>query len=76
ETGKKGYRVLIGGKLGRHPRLARELPGLHDAETVVRMIKDFLDFYKSRSTRGQRFAQLLTDADIDAFSKKWAVEND
>ena len=72
ESGKKGYRVLIGGKLGRHPRLARELPGIHDAETVVRMIDDFLAFYKSRSTRGQRFAQLLTDADIDLFSRKWA----
>ena len=70
EACKNGYRVLIGGKLGRHPRLARELPGIHDAETVVRMIADFLAFYKSRSTRGQRFAQLLTDADIDAFSRK------
>ena len=30
------------------------------------MIADFLEFYKARSTRGQRFAQLLTDADIDA----------
>ncbi len=69
---KKGYRVLIGGKLGRHPRLARALPGIHDAETVVRMIADFLTFYKSRSTHGQRFAHLLTDADIDDFSKKWA----
>ena len=72
EAGKNGYRVLVGGKLGRHPRLARELPGIHDTETVVRMITDFLAFYKSRSTHGQRFAQMLTDADIDAFSKKWA----
>jgi len=68
---KKGYRVLIGGKLGRHPRLARELPGIYDAETVLRMIDDFLNFYKSRSTRGQRFAQLLTDADVEMFANKW-----
>jgi dissimilatory sulfite reductase (desulfoviridin) alpha/beta subunit len=72
-TGRKGYRVMIGGKLGRHPRLARELPGIHDAQRVVRMIGDFLVFYKAHSNRGQRFAQLLTDADIDAFSRKWAV---
>jgi dissimilatory sulfite reductase (desulfoviridin) alpha/beta subunit len=72
ETGKTGYRVLIGGKLGRHPRLARELPGIHDEETVVSMINEFLQFYKARSTQGQRFAGLLTEADIDAFSKKWA----
>jgi dissimilatory sulfite reductase (desulfoviridin) alpha/beta subunit len=70
-AGKKGYRVMIGGKLGRHPRLARELPGVYDEEMVVRMIGEFLAFYKAHSTRGQRFAQLLTDADIDDFSKKW-----
>ena len=68
---KKGYRVLIGGKLGRHPRLASELPGIYDSKTVLHMIDDFLTFYKSRSTAGQRFAQLLTDADIEAFAKKW-----
>ncbi|MFO7714612.1 4Fe-4S binding protein [Desulfosarcina sp.] len=72
ETGKKGYRVLIGGKLGRHPRLARELPGIHAEETVIRMVKDFLTFYKAHSTNGQRFAQLLTEADLDAFSKKYS----
>ena len=72
EAVRHGYRVLIGGKLGRHPRLARELPGIYDADTVVRMIDDFVAFYKTHSRGGQRFAQLLTDADIDAFAKKWA----
>ena len=69
---EKGYRVLVGGKLGRHPRLARELPGIHDAQTVLQMISDFLDFYKAHSTHGQRFAHLLTHADIEAFSRKWS----
>ena len=64
---QKGYRVLIGGKLGRHPRLARELPGVHDAQTVLRLLDDFISFYKRHSTHGQRFAQLLSDADMDAF---------
>jgi dissimilatory sulfite reductase (desulfoviridin) alpha/beta subunit len=65
---KQGYRILIGGKLGRHPRLARELPGIHDSDTVIEMLHAFLVFYKSHSTRGQRFSQLLTDAHIDAFA--------
>ncbi len=26
--GKKGYRIQLGGKLGRHPQLAKELPGI------------------------------------------------
>ncbi len=72
QTGNRGYRVLIGGKLGRHPRLATELPGIHTAETVIHMLEAFVDFYKSRSTHGQRFAQLLTAADIAAFQARWA----
>jgi len=71
KTRVQGYRVLIGGKLGRHPRLATELPGIYNADTVVRMLDAFLGFYKSHSTHGQRFAQLLTDEDIDRFCKKW-----
>lgn len=70
-AGKRGYRVMIGGKLGRHPRLARELPGIADAATVVNMIEDFLAFYKTHSTHGQRFAQLLDDDAIDALAAKW-----
>jgi dissimilatory sulfite reductase (desulfoviridin) alpha/beta subunit len=66
---QNGYRVLIGGKLGRHPRLARELPGIHDARTVLRLLGDFISYYKTHSTHGQRFAQLLSDADIDAFGR-------
>ncbi len=70
---RRGYRVLIGGKLGRHPRLARELPGIYDAQTVLAMIDDFIAFYKANSRQGRRFAQLLSDADIDAFARKWSA---
>ena len=71
KVGQQGYRVLIGGKLGRHPRLARELPGIHDALTVIDMLTEFIRFYKQHSRNGQRFSHLLTDSDIDAFAKKW-----
>ena len=66
---QKGYRVMIGGKLGRHPRLARELPGIFTADEVIDLMGRFLTYYKTHSTHGQRFAQLLTDEDIDHFSK-------
>jgi len=72
KAGRQGYRVLIGGKLGRHPRLARELPGIHDAQTVIAMLTEFIRFYKQNSTRGERFSRLLTESDIDAFAKKWS----
>jgi dissimilatory sulfite reductase (desulfoviridin) alpha/beta subunit len=59
---RRGYRLLIGGKLGRHPRLAREVPGVHDAETILHLIKWCVDYYKKHSTRGERFAVLAAKA--------------
>jgi anaerobic sulfite reductase subunit C len=56
-----GYRVLLGGKLGRHPRLARELSGIFSEEAVLAIVKDCLSFYRSHSKGGARFAEIFTD---------------
>jgi anaerobic sulfite reductase subunit C len=72
ETQEKGYRMMIGGKLGRHPKLAVELPCIYQEDTVIEMIHDFIAFYKNKSDKGQRFSHLLTDSDIERFSKKWS----
>lgn len=68
-AGQTGYRVQLGGKLGRHPRLARELPGIHDAAAVLTIVQDCLDLYKARSRNGRRLAELLTAEDIDAYAR-------
>jgi len=66
-TGQQGYRIQLGGKLGRHPRLAMELPGIFSEDDVLRMISDCIAFYKQRSRRGKRFADLLTAEDLDVY---------
>lgn len=66
-AGQTGYRVQLGGKLGRHPRLATELPGIYDEDRVIRIIQDCIDFYKANSRNGKRFAELLSAADIEAY---------
>lgn len=67
ECGRRGYRVLIGGKLGRHPRLARELPGIYDADTVIAIVQWCVRYYKQHSTGGIRFAALVEAAGPDFF---------
>ena len=62
--GEKGYRVQVAGKLGRHPKLAKELPGIFDEKTVLHIIKDCIDFYKKNSLHGERFAEIFTDSDF------------
>ena len=60
---KNGFRVLLGGRLGRHPRLAMEVPGLKTHDQVLKIIRNCLKFYKENSKNGQRFSHLLSSLD-------------
>ena len=62
-AGTHGYRVLLAGKLGRHPRLARELSGVFSEDTVLTIVEDCLSFYRSHSNGGDRFAEIFTNGD-------------
>jgi len=59
DTEKTGYRVLIGGKLGRHPRLAEELPEMYSETEVLDIIRQCVKYYKDNSRNGERFAELV-----------------
>lgn len=63
-SGEKGYRVQLGGKLGRHPRLAKELPGLYGEDEVVSLVKKSIQFYKENSQNGRRFGEILESSDF------------
>jgi len=60
-VGKMGYRIQLGGKLGRHPRLGRELPGIFTPDQVVAIVDRCLSHYKAHSRKGRRFAELVDD---------------
>jgi len=72
KAGQVGYRVQLGGKLGRHPRLARELPGLFSGTQVIDIIKDCLEFYKTNSRKGRRFSEILTEKAFETFADKYS----
>jgi dissimilatory sulfite reductase (desulfoviridin) alpha/beta subunit len=67
----RGFRVQIGGRLGRHPRLARELPGIFNEDQVIEIVQACLDLYKTRSRHGERFAHLFLDTDFEDFSRRF-----
>ena len=68
----QGYRILVGGKLGRHPRLARELPGIFTEEETLVIIARCVSYYKTKCQGGERFADLLArdDSLFREFEKK------
>jgi dissimilatory sulfite reductase (desulfoviridin) alpha/beta subunit len=67
---RTGYRVQLGGKLGRHPHLARELPGIYQEDEVLEIVQYCINFFKAHSTRGERFAELFKSSDLDALVKE------
>ncbi len=60
---EKGFRVLLGGRLGRHPRLAMEIKGIKTHEDVLKIVKKCLEFYKKNSTNGRRFSDIFSSLD-------------
>jgi anaerobic sulfite reductase subunit C len=67
----RGFRVQLGGRLSRHPRLARELPGIFSEDQVLEILQDCLKLYKERSLHGERFSQLFQDRDFEEFSRRF-----
>jgi len=65
EEKNKGFRIQLGGKLGRHPKLAAELEGIYSEDEVLQLIKDCIDYYKKHSKHGERLAEIF---DIEDFN--------
>jgi len=72
----KGFKILIGGKLGRHPRLAMEVPGIFNLEETVNIIKRLISFYKENCLKGERFAEVLENKKLFDLSQGNEILND
>jgi dissimilatory sulfite reductase (desulfoviridin) alpha/beta subunit len=53
------YRVLVGGKLGRHPQLALEFARGLDADQVVALVSRIVRAYKANALSGERLGALI-----------------
>ena len=67
KAGRGGYRVLVGGKLGRHPHLARELAGGLDADQVVALVSQIVELYKAHARKGERLGAVMNRIGWDDF---------
>ena len=55
----KGYRILLGGKLGRHPQLGREWPGIHAEEDLLAVLDGVLEHFQRYNEKGERLGEVL-----------------
>lgn len=58
-AGAAGFRVLLGGKLGRHPQFGRELPGIYPLPEIVPLVDRCLTHFMTHYFPGQRFGDVL-----------------
>jgi len=65
QEGARGYRILVGGKLGRHPRLATELSGIYELEDVLKAVDLCIDHYHRHCLKGERFGEILERTGIN-----------
>ncbi|MDQ7033200.1 MAG: 4Fe-4S binding protein [Desulfonauticus sp.] len=54
-----GFKVFIGGHLGRSPRLARQLPGLYSIQEVVAILQKCLHLYQKHFSQLKRFGDIF-----------------
>jgi dissimilatory sulfite reductase (desulfoviridin) alpha/beta subunit len=55
----KGYRILLGGKLGRHPQLGTEIKGVFPKDEVMKVVEKCLDHFMKENQHGERFGEIL-----------------
>ena len=58
-TGRKGLSIMVGGRLGRHPRLALRLADLASTEEAVSRLTELCDVYLKTARPGERFGSFL-----------------
>jgi len=68
--GKQGYRILLGGKLGRHPQLASEVEGVYSRDEVLEIVERCLQHFVEHSIQGERFGEILNRTGTDFLRKK------
>lgn len=56
---RSGWRFLVGGRLGRHPKLAQELPGVYSDDEVLDLIGHCLKLWMDNYVVGKRFGRIM-----------------
>jgi dissimilatory sulfite reductase (desulfoviridin) alpha/beta subunit len=65
----RGYKVYLGGKLGRHPRLATFLD-YYKAEDIPELLRKVLYLYKKHNQKGERLGAIIERLSWERFVKE------
>lgn len=67
---KTGYRIFVGGKMGKFPTLGKKaFHFLEDEEKLFWIIEETLKFYAKEGKKGERFGETLKRTGLDKYKK-------
>lgn len=69
-TSATGYRVLVGGKLGRHPRLAETAVAVGKEKSVKSTVKAAVDLLTAPEYAKERLGSIIEKKGVDWFKEK------
>ena len=69
EVVNSGFRVMLGGKLGRHPRLATELDGVRTHQQVLELLETVIRHYKEHNRGGERLGDIIERTGLEFLGK-------
>ena len=64
------YRILVGGRRGRHPHIARDLITIDDEETVVFVIVKIVNWVYRRAWSGRLLSDQMDNLEFEKFKKE------
>ena len=70
EQEKAGYKIFVGGKMGKFPSLGREaFSFLEGEEKLLQLIEKTLEFYTKEGKRGERFGETIGRVGLENYVK-------
>ena len=66
---RSGYNIFIGGRVGRHPQLARLMTELEGEKTIYDVIENSIKLFQEKAIIGERFGGFIDRVGIDEVKK-------
>ncbi len=66
----KGYKLFVGGKIGKHPKLGKELTEAKSPQEAIAIFRKIINWSKKNTNTGERFGDCLDRIGFERFSKE------
>lgn len=66
----KGYKIFVGGKIGKHPKLGTELIDAKSEKEAIAIFRKIINWSKKNTNTGERFGDCIDRVGFEKFKKE------